>query len=226
MTKPRAGCASPHSAPGAVVELNSLARQPAGRRSQEHIGGADRSEAAEIAATEIAATAEVAATVVAAARVITARVVTTALATARVVTTGIATRMSPAVGVSGVISGVIAAADSRHPGEQAGGDQVRADAPRAGDQRRLPPGFGVPAARPRPAGHHAARVVVLGPFARVGRGLVLMSVDVDRAVLGHRSGLLLPGDRRQFGPGIDTEGRARRPHVVKALVGGLLCQPI
>src|SRR6478609_9487251 len=126
------------------------------------LAGADRSEAAEIAATEIAATAEVSATEVAAARVITARVVTTALATARVVTTGIATRISPAVGVSGVISGVIAAADSRHPGEQAGRDQVRADAPRAGDQRRLPPGFGVPAARHRPAGHHAARVVVLG----------------------------------------------------------------
>ncbi len=110
---------------------------------------------------------------------------------------------------------------ARHPAEHGAEQQRRAHAPGARDERRPPPGLGVPTLRHRPPGHVAAGVVVRVAARGHRRGAVGVALDLDVTLLAHRARALLARQRRQVGTGVEAHRRAGRAYVVEALVGGL-----
>ena len=116
-------------------------------------------------------------------------------------------------------------ADAVHAGEHGVHQQERADAPRTGHERGLPPRLGVPATRHRAPRDHAAGVVVRRARTGLRRGGVLVALDGDPAVLADGTGLGLAGDLGQRRTGVHAHGLTGRADVVQALHRGLRDQP-
>src|SRR6185312_16850269 len=84
-------------------------------------------------------------------------------------------------------------ADAVHAGEQRVEQQCRAHAPRARDQRRLPPRLGVPAGRHGPPRDATAGVVVRRARRRGRRRFDFAALDLYATVLGDSARGLLAG---------------------------------
>src|SRR5690606_24476820 len=74
------------------------------------------------------------------------------------------------------------AGDPGHTGEHRAEQHHRAEAPGACYQRGLPPRLGVPAPRDGTTGDPATGVVVRSPVVGLGRGFVVLALDVHTAM--------------------------------------------